>query len=263
MWRQRVGSSLPHGVIALGSVVELCKHESRVRHPEFLASDKWKGNMRDELRWKTGIVIEAVRLTPQAGMITAGDLKALLPQLEILRQPQGTVWPIKDQRATGVLNTLWKLRNKNKKQKLHMKGDVVQQSQSYAEASHEPAEMTVTSNRLGYNVESVTAPDALYAIADPARVGLLKIGCGTFADRQSDGNLGCQARLAQAKLWTAGEAYFAVLPTLIGPGIGKIAENFVHNELRKRGCFIHGEWFKASPDEVRRLFVRAITVLVR
>jgi hypothetical protein len=118
-------------------------------------------------------------------------------------------------------------------------------------------------SRAGYTVASVSLPDAVYAIGDPARSGYLKIGCGTAGDRRPDSELGCQSRLDEAKRWTAGQAYFAVPPFQVGAGLGEAAEAFIHAELRGRGRHVDGEWFRASAGEVKDLVVRFLGSLSR
>jgi hypothetical protein len=63
--------------------------------------------------------------------------------------------------------------------------------------------------KAGYKVDSVTVPDSVYAIEDPARPGLLKIDVEPpqMANRLPKASRG-------ARGWTAGKADYAIKPSV-------------------------------------------------
>lgn len=101
------------GIVASGTVVELPTPEDKLKFPEALGTDLW---MADELAKrkpdpstpKVGILIDSVRLTPQEGMILRSTLleDALLSGLKVIKQPNGTVFPVDSEEAVRI-QELW------------------------------------------------------------------------------------------------------------------------------------------------------------
>lgn len=94
IWRHQKGSPIPGGLIAVGHVAEATKHKAEVDKPDLLGEDLWRVPPSPKMDWKTRIVLTDLRPDVPTGMLTRDKLKALIPQLSVLRAPQGTVFRV-------------------------------------------------------------------------------------------------------------------------------------------------------------------------
>jgi EVE domain len=103
MWR---AGKEPRGIIATGTVEEPPQDrldpKSRFKHPERL----YPGEEAASSDWKTGISITEFRLTPGEGMLTVGRLRSVCPDLNILRNPRGTVFRVNAEQYQKI-EELW------------------------------------------------------------------------------------------------------------------------------------------------------------
>jgi hypothetical protein len=94
----------PRGIIATGTVAEAPQDsldpKSQFKHPERLGP----GEEAASSRWKTGISIAEVRL--ETGMLTAEMLHSVCPDLSILKNARGTVFPVNAEQCKK-LGELW------------------------------------------------------------------------------------------------------------------------------------------------------------
>jgi EVE domain len=108
IWRAKGdGREGPPGIIATGTVAELPRQylpntRALFKHPERLDP----GEEAASSKWKTGISISEVRLTPETGMLTAEILAPVSADLSILKMPRGTVFRINAEQCQKI-EELW------------------------------------------------------------------------------------------------------------------------------------------------------------
>jgi predicted HNH restriction endonuclease len=109
MWRAGPDA----GVIASGHVVELPTTGDKLKHPDALGADLWMAEKQVERRNdpevpKVGVSIDAVRLTPEEGMIPRSKFLAdpLLSRARVIKLANGTVFPVKPEEAVKI-QELW------------------------------------------------------------------------------------------------------------------------------------------------------------
>lgn len=109
MWRAGPDA----GVIASGYVVELPTTDDKLKHPDAIGADLWMAEKQVERRNdpdvpKVGVSIDAVRLTPEEGMIPRTNFLAdpMLSGSRIIRLSNGTVFPLTSQEAARI-KELW------------------------------------------------------------------------------------------------------------------------------------------------------------
>lgn len=108
IWRQKKGSKLPPGVVAVGEVVELPVPKTEIAHPEYLEEDRWRVTPASD--WKTGIEVYELRWTIERGMLEADTLGKMVPDLTILKvRGRGTVFRVSNQQHQQ-LQRLWEQR---------------------------------------------------------------------------------------------------------------------------------------------------------
>jgi hypothetical protein len=101
----------PRGIIAAGIVEERPRQvledtKSLFKHPERLDA----GEEAASSNWKTGISISDYRTTPETGMLTAESLKAVCPDLGIIKAPRGrTVFRLNAEECQKI-EALWNAR---------------------------------------------------------------------------------------------------------------------------------------------------------
>ena len=112
IWRT-LSDAGPREIVAVGAVQEApqpLSSRSKFVRAERLNAPGW--SERDaSSEWKTGILLQDIRLRPESGMLLADELASIVPGLSILRNPRGTVFRVDDEQTRSI-DGLWKARQR-------------------------------------------------------------------------------------------------------------------------------------------------------
>ena len=102
LWRAKGSRSSVSGLVAIGSVIEECRTQSEVLHPE------WLGDRLGPEEIKAGIHIDEFRLSIKDGMITRKQVQAdeILGSIPIIKSSVGSNFKLKPPEAARLLQ-LW------------------------------------------------------------------------------------------------------------------------------------------------------------
>jgi hypothetical protein len=106
IWRTASNAG-PRGMVAIGTVAESPRQLSSSSSHLFAHPDRLGfGEEAASSEWKTGLSINEVRLRTQTGMLTAEELERINPRLNVLKNPQGTVFRVNAEQERQI-EALW------------------------------------------------------------------------------------------------------------------------------------------------------------
>lgn len=104
LWR----SGLTAGAVALGTIRELPIGRDAVKYPDAMGDEYWPNEPNEVSDVVVGIELSDVRLSIEDGMVSRSAVlkHSILSKARIIKQPQGTVFHLKDEESAAMLS-LW------------------------------------------------------------------------------------------------------------------------------------------------------------